>query len=149
MLLSLGALGDAYGFGFEFVEPTFVHSYNDLCYHQHPEFTTIPPGRYSDDTQMQLGLAELLIQEGVDWTPLKIADQFVSVYKRDPRPGYAKRFQSLLDEVSCGQELLTRLHPQSERNGAAMRSSVIGLLPDLELVKHLAALQASVTHNTI
>jgi len=147
-LLSLGALGDAYGFCFEFVEPAFVHSFNDLSYHQHPEFTTVTPGRYSDDTQMQLGLAELLIQEGSDWSPLKVADQFVSVYKRDPRPGYAKRFRCLLDEVSCGQELLTRLNPQSERNGAAMRASVIGLLPGLELVKHLTALQASVTHNT-
>ncbi len=146
-LLSLGAIGDSYGFCFEFAESAFVTRNNDLSYHQHPEFADVAPGVYSDDTQMQLALSELIVS-GVEWTPLEIADHFVRAYKRDPRPGYAKRFRALLEEVNNGYELIARINPESERNGAAMRAPIIGLLPDLETVKHLATLQATVTHNT-
>ncbi len=146
-LLSLGAIGDAYGFCFEFAAPEFVAANNDLSYHQHPEFTNVVPGSYSDDTQMQLALAELIVS-GDAWTPSSIAKQFVRTYKRDARPGYARRFRGLLDDVSDGDELLARINPDSERNGAAMRASIIGLYPDLLTVKRLAAMQAAVTHNT-
>ena len=146
-LLSHGAIGDSYGFCFEFVDPKFVARNNDLSYHQHPEFSDVLPGVYSDDTQMQLALAELIVS-GSDWSPIIVANHFVEVYKRDPRPGYAKRFRALLDEVKNGSELLARINPESERNGAAMRAPIIGLFPDLDEVKYLAELQASLTHNT-
>ena len=143
----MGAIGDAYGFCFEFTEPEFVARNNDLSYHQHPEFEDVTPGAYSDDTQMQLALAELIIS-GVEWTPEVVAEQFVRTYNRDPRPGYAKRFRTLLDGVQDGRELIAILNPESERNGAAMRASIIGLFPDIQKVKDLAKLQAQVTHNT-
>ena len=118
--LAFGAIGDSYGFCFEFAEPEFVARHNDLEYHQHPEFADVAPGAYSDDTQMQLAIAELLAG-GEEWTPIAIANQFVRVFKRDPRPGYAKRFRELLDDIETGAELIERIRPESERNGAAMR----------------------------
>jgi ADP-ribosyl-[dinitrogen reductase] hydrolase len=142
-----GAIGDAYGFCFEFATPDHVSKYNRLYYVQHPEFSHVAPGSYSDDTQMQIALAELLAS-GVDWTPLTIADAFVRVFKRDPRPGYAKRFSNLLTKVQNGRELLDHLHPNSERNGAAMRAPVIGMLPEIQTVIKYATLQAQITHDT-
>lgn len=145
--LTFGAIGDAYGFCFEFANEEFVQQHNDLRYHQHPEFDNIRPGNYSDDTQMQLALAELLIS-GERWTPLTVAEAFVRTFKRDPRPGYARRFAALLNDVESGAELVQRLRPESERNGAAMRAPVIGLLPEIEDVIEYATVQASVTHRT-
>ena len=46
--------------------------------------------KYSDDTQMSLAIAELVIEEK-DWTSQLIADKFVAVFKRDERFGYSSR----------------------------------------------------------
>ena len=61
--LLFGAIGDAYGFCFEFASAEFVAANNDLNYHQHPEFSSTIPGVYSDDTEMQLALAEFMLDE--------------------------------------------------------------------------------------
>ncbi len=141
-----GAIGDAYGFCFEFAPPEHVAAHNHLRYHPHPELPIVP-GAYSDDTQMQLALAELFVADEA-WTPLAIADAFVRTYHRDPRPGYAKRFRALLESVSSGAELLATLEPTSERNGAAMRAPVVGLMGDLDEVSERATVQARVTHDS-
>ena len=145
--LAFGAIGDAYGFCFEFADPTHIQANNSLAYIQHPEFHDVQPGAYSDDTQMQLALAELMIAEK-PWTKQNIASSFVRTFKRDQRAGYAKRFYSLLDQVADGHELLAKIVPNSERNGAAMRSPIIGLYPDESKVIESARIQASVTHDT-
>lgn len=90
----MGALGDAYGFCFEFAEPEHVAAHNDLRFHPPPD-RDFAPGSYSDDTQMQLALAELIVS-GKEWSRESIADAFVSTFKRDPRPGYARRFAAFL-----------------------------------------------------
>ncbi|MDB2686814.1 ADP-ribosylglycohydrolase family protein [Mariniblastus sp.] len=145
--LAFGAIGDAYGFCFEFAEAAHIHANNCLAYIQHPEFADVKPGAYSDDTQMQLALAELMVSE-LPWTKQNIASSFVSTFKRDPRPGYAKRFYSLLDQIADGDELLAKIVPSSDRNGAAMRSPIIGLYPDESRVVESAQIQAAVTHDT-
>ena len=145
--LTFGAIGDAYGFCFEFAKPNFVNSYNDLHYHQHPEFT-VRPGAYSDDTQMHIAVAELMLSND-EWTKLNVATKFVNTFKRDPRAGYAKGFHAFLTNVRSGSELLHTIKPTSDRNGACMRASAIGLLPDISTVKHHAILQARVTHDTV
>src|SRR5262249_51643218 len=68
--------------------------------------------------------------------------------KRDPRPGYAPRFSRFLRSVDDGAELLARIHPNSDRSGAAMRAGPIGLLPEIDQVLTLAETQARVTHDT-
>jgi ADP-ribosyl-[dinitrogen reductase] hydrolase len=144
--LTFGAIGDAYGFCFEFASADFVREHNNLRYHHHPTFTHAP-GVYSDDTQMQMALGEIIASER-EWTPREIAQTFVDVFKRDPRPGYASRFHEFLQSVKTGDEFLARINATSERNGAAMRAPIVGLFPDLSDVMTRSEVQAKLTHDT-
>ena len=147
MLVEL-AIGDAYGAGFEYAPQEFVVRYNTLeSYVQRPTHLGIAPGAYTDDTQMTLAIAELMV-DGTPWTPLALADKFVEVYHRDRRDGYAGGFQRFLESVSSGAEFLRRIRPDSDKSGAAMRAGPIGLLPAVAEVRRHAALQARVTHDT-
>lgn len=142
------AIGDAYGAGFEYADRVFVARHNTLQdYVQHPTHSGILPGAYTDDTQMTLAIAELLVS-GLDWTPENLAEGFVRAFHRDPREGYAGRFHQFLQEVHTGPEFLRRIKPDSDKSGAAMRAAPIGLLPTPADVMRLAAVQARVTHNT-
>lgn len=142
------AIGDAYGAGFEYAPPSFVARHNTLAgYVQHPTHTDIKPGDYTDDTQMTLAIAELLV-EGAEWTPLNLADRFVEVFHRDQRTGYAGGFHAFLRSVTSGREFLDRIRPDSDKSGAAMRVAPVGLLSSVAEVRHHAAVQARVTHDT-
>jgi ADP-ribosylglycohydrolase len=141
--VTFGAIGDAYGFCFEFVD----NPRNDLQYHQHPEFSHVRPGVYSDDTQMQIALAEVIASER-EWTPDELAQAFVDTFKRDPRAGYAKRFHDFLRSINSGREFLELMRPDSERNGAAMRAPVIGMFDSIDEVVLRSEIQAKLTHDT-
>jgi len=85
-MLLQGAIGDAYGAGFEFAPMEKISQDNTISrYEPHPLFPEIH-GKYTDDTQMSLAIAELLIS-GAAWTPENIAQKFVECFKRDPRRG--------------------------------------------------------------
>ncbi len=147
MLVEL-AIGDAYGAAFEYVPADVVVRGNTVAgYGRHPTHAGLEPGHYTDDTQMTLALAELLV-DGVEWTPLALADKFVEVFHRDPRVGYTSWFHAFLRSVTTGREFLDRISPGSEKSGAAMRVSPAGLLPTVAEVREHAALQARVTHDT-
>ncbi|WP_299677541.1 ADP-ribosylglycohydrolase family protein [uncultured Dokdonia sp.] len=142
-----GAIGDAYGAGFEFANKHKIDCFNSLTtYETHELFPEIK-GRYTDDTQMSIALAELIIS-GDDWTPINIANAFVNTFKRDSRRGYAKRFYSFLSEVKNGQEFLNKIINKSDRNGAAMRAYVIGVFTDESEVIEKCSIQADCTHGT-
>ncbi len=145
------AIGDAYGAGFEYARPDFVRKHNDLSkYIQHQKHKELKPGFYTDDTQMSLAIAELLI-DGVKWEPLSIANKFVSVFKRDQRTGYAGGFYKLLCEVQDGEELLARLkgNNHSDKSGAAMRALPIGRQHvTLNHILDHTEVQAKITHDT-
>lgn len=134
-----GAIGDTYGAAFEFAERNFIQKENTL--------TKYLTGKYTDDTQMAIGIAELIL-ENQEWTSLNIANKFVEVFQRDFREGYARRFSQLMTEVKSGQELLDRIIPKSERNGAAMRAYPIGIFEDENEVLAKAKIQGEVTHQT-
>ena len=72
----------------------------------------------------------------------------VEVFKRDPRNGYAKGFQSFLESVGSGDEFLERIKPESIKNGAAMRAVPLGYLPNIDEVIIYSQTQARITHNT-
>ena len=146
MLLEI-AIGDAYGAGFEYVSTAIVREQNDLSgYIQHPRHGT-KPGQYTDDTQMSIAIAEAIVS-GEEWTPLMLANRFVTAFKRDPREGYAGRFQEFLGRVEDGEQFLAEIHPDSDKSGAAMRAGPIGVFPDIEEVIFRCGLQAAITHNT-
>jgi ADP-ribosyl-[dinitrogen reductase] hydrolase len=139
------AVGDAYGACFEYAAPGAGRP-NDLAgYPPHPRHR-LAPGRYTDDTQMSIAVAETLLAG--DLSRQAFADFFVHCFWRDPRHGYSRRMQEFIEGCRDGTDLLNRIRPQSSKSGAAMRASPIGILPDAGEVLRVAALQARVTHDT-
>lgn len=146
MLIEM-AIGDAYGAAFEFMGDDFIARENDLSgYRRNPE-TGLGEGRYTDDTQMTVAVAEHILS-GAPFSREALAERFVTVFKRDERHGYSKRLFGTLQDVADGRAFLEAIAPISDRSGAAMRVSPIGLLSDLGRVLDLASLQASITHDT-
>jgi len=144
MLLE-GAIGDAYGMGFEYANENI--QYNNLSsYVKHPQHG-LYPGQYTDDSQMSIALAELMLS-GLDWTPINIANKFVECFKRDWRDGYSRLFQVFLERIESGEQFLAEIKPDSDKSGGAMRASCVGLfsLPDEVLEK--TTIQCKLTHNT-
>ncbi|MBI5931827.1 MAG: ADP-ribosylglycohydrolase family protein [Chloroflexi bacterium] len=145
MLLEL-AVGDAYGAGFEYARDN-ITQFNDLSrYVKHPTHHILP-SCYTDDTQMSLAIAEVIIS-GVEWTPLNLANQFVAAFKRDPHEGYAGSFHEFLQQVQDGVEFLAKIVPNSDKSGAAMRAIPIGIFSTIEEVVEQCTVQAAITHNT-
>ncbi|HKB41148.1 MAG TPA: ADP-ribosylglycohydrolase family protein [Gemmataceae bacterium] len=146
MLVEL-AVGDAYGAGFEYSSGLTVRLHNSARYYlKHPKHN-IQPGCYTDDTQMTLAIVELLLS-GQRWTPENLAERFVEVFWRDPREGYAGKFYEFLKTVRSGEEFLARVQPTSDKSGAAMRATPLGVLRTIGEVVEKCRVQAAVTHNT-
>jgi ADP-ribosylglycohydrolase len=141
------AIGDAYGAGFEYANAATVRAGNDLSgYVQHPRHG-IRPGCYTDDTQMSIAVAEAVVS-GRRWTRPMLAEMFVTAYKRDPREGYALRFQEFLAGCDSGEQFLAEIHPRSDKSGAAMRAAPIGVYPTIGEVLDRCHTQAALTHDT-
>lgn len=145
MLLEI-AIGDAYGAGFEFCGREKIMRSNTLESYV-PHELGIQAGCYTDDTQMSIAVAEVLLANS-DYSGDAFADAFVRCYKRDQRQGYAKGLQGLLDLCVNGADLRKRISPESRRNGAAMRSVPLGLISDKNVLAQVAREQAMETHNT-
>ena len=146
MLIEL-AIGDAYGAGFEYAPAFLVKRKNNLSgYIQHPVHK-IQPGAYTDDTQMSLAIAEVIVS-GDPWTPEVLADRFVDAFHRDPREGYAGGFYKFLQGTGNGQDFLTYIRPNSDKSGAAMRAAPVGIFKTIDEVIEKSTVQAAVTHNT-
>lgn len=146
MLIEI-AIGDAYGAGFEFVEEEVIKKYNKLKSYYNSRIDNIKAGQYTDDTQMSLAIAELLLSE-VEWTKENITEYFLNVFNRDKRQGYAKGFYNFLIDNNDVKSFLNNINPDSIRNGAAMRSVPLSFIKDKEELKKKAKIQASITHNT-
>ncbi|MFZ6742394.1 ADP-ribosylglycohydrolase family protein [Undibacterium sp. JH2W] len=146
MLLEI-AIGDAYGAGFEFCPREKIVLGNTLEQYV-PHGLGIAAGHYTDDTQMSIAVAEVLLADS-DYSGNAFADAYVRCYKRDQRQGYARGLQGLLDLCRDGADLRERISPESRRNGAAMRSVPLGLIADKNLLAQAAREQAMVTHNTV
>lgn len=141
--LMLGmAIGDAYGARFENTPRTAI----DLA---GEEETYAGQNRYTDDTQMAVGVAELLIS-GLPLTPVHLAEALLNAYRRDPRHGYSALTRRMLEESHTGEVFLDALSMEEriERrsDGAAMRAPPLGLLPDRNEVIRIARLSAAITH---
>jgi len=146
MLIEL-AIGDAYGAAFEYVKPAHIRKFHTLeGYARHPRHG-LAPGSYTDDTQMSVAVAEVLLDEP-SWNRQAFADGFVRAFKRDPREGYARGFQKFLEGIEDGTAFLREIRPDSDKSGAAMRACPIGLLDSVGRVVEVAELQAKLTHDT-
>jgi ADP-ribosylglycohydrolase len=152
MLLRI-AQGDAYGMAVEYLLP---EEHKDLFkdvlkfekYCQTPKFKEIKAGSYTDDAQMSIGISETLINKHIK-VEANYAVSFFDTFKRDPRKGYSRGLQTLLEEgTSYSDVFYNKIKPWSNANGAAMRSVPIGVLPTPSQVLEIAALQAKITHNS-
>ena len=147
--LSLMAIGDAFGMKYEFVEHAIPVAKEALFCGPHPKFSAYQVGHYTDDTQMSLANAELLLKKPAE----KICrDDFVlawnAVFKRDPRQGYSRHMFQLMTEDLAPEDFYSRLDGKGTTGGAAMRAAPFGLLADLDMLNKLTREQALVTHNT-
>ena len=147
---------DAYALAAEFVDDAgFVARVAQIDpsrgYHAHPRYRGLRPGMYSDDTERAVANARVLVglADGIPATPLAFANTYVDEFNRSgKRKGYARNYQAFLEKVKSGEAFLETIKPASCRNGAAMGAGPIGVLPSVGDVLRVAAIQASVTHNT-
>lgn len=152
MLLRI-AQGDAYGMAAEYCKRHHEEDEERLLYEfkqylPHPAYHKLPPGTYTDDTQMSIANAEVLLAKGRGCKHEDFIEAYFHCFKRDQRDGYSRGFQMLLEQAKTSDELRLSLKPDSTKNGAAMRSVVLGVEPDPEWVKTLAMRQAGTTHAT-
>ncbi|HYP99444.1 MAG TPA: ADP-ribosylglycohydrolase family protein [Polyangiaceae bacterium] len=145
MLVEL-AIGDAYAAAFEFVDRELTRDHQLGDYARHPRHE-IAPGTYTDDTQMSIAIAELIVSSA-PFTRENLADCFVQAFQRDRRTGYARGFYEFLIGVKDGADFLARIRPTSDKNGGAMRAVPIGVFPSVAEVIQKSALQAQLTHDT-
>lgn len=145
-------IGDAYGAGFEFKNSMLVHN-DGQQYYNHPTHmasdgseNSLRAGQYTDDTQMSIAVAETLLGDTLE--QIDFANSFVDTFKRDPRKGYASGFYHFLMSTSTGEEFIKNIRPNSEKNGSAMRSVPLGVIRNIDELKRIATIQASLTHAT-
>jgi ADP-ribosylglycohydrolase len=144
MFLEL-AVGDGSSAGFEYALE-MAHYSDRSGYLRHPRHRIIP-GVSTDDTQMSLAVAEVIVS-AADWTPPNLANAFVAAFKRDPREGYASGFYDFLRHVRAGAQCLAEMQGKSDKSGAAMRAAPIGIYPAIAEVVERTRIQAAITHNT-
>lgn len=147
------AIADAYLMAVEYVKRSsnpelIAEALKFERYLKHPHHGN-PASTYTDDAEMSIANAHVLLNCEPPYTPLMFADAYMAEFHRGGiREGYARGFQAFLQTVKSGQDFLDRIRPTSEKNGAAMRAPIIGVLPSPEEVLRVAALQASLTHDT-
>jgi len=102
-------------------------------------------GRYTDDTQMMIGILETLVEKGA-FDPGLCSHKFQENF--DPRRGYGRRIFGVVERIRQGIPW-DQVGTDSFGNGGAMRIAPIGCFyyRDLQAVKENAILSARITHN--
>lgn len=154
MMLVRIAQGDAYGIATEYIKLPKNKATLDAAlrferYCEHPELP-IRAGRYTDDTQMSIAVTEVLLSDldPRNMSPAVFREAFLRAFKRDPRGGYSRHLQAFLERITSEVQFAAEIQNKSDKNGAAMRSVPIGVLPNPSDVIDLAMTQARITHNT-
>jgi poly(ADP-ribose) glycohydrolase ARH3 len=101
-------------------------------------------GRYTDDTQMMIGILETLREKG-RFDPAVCARRFQENF--DPRRGYGRRIFGVVERIRQSIPW-DEVGTDSFGNGGAMRIAPIGCFyyRDLNALKENAILSASITH---
>ena len=102
-------------------------------------------GRYTDDTQMMIGILETLIEKG-GFDPAICAGKFQENF--DPGRGYGRRIFGVVERIRQGIPW-DQVGTDSFGNGGAMRIAPIGCFyyRDLQPLKENAIMSARITHN--
>ena len=108
------AQGDAFAAAVEYVKrkehPELYEAVRRFdSYQQHPTHKKLRPGMYTDDTQMSIAVAELLItgEGGTNHPALSelFATYFYEAFRRDPRDGYSRGFQKILEGATSATHM--------------------------------------------
>jgi poly(ADP-ribose) glycohydrolase ARH3 len=101
--------------------------------------------RYTDDTQMMIGILETLMEKG-RFDPAVCAVRFQENF--DPSRGYGRRIFGVMERISRGIPW-DEVGTDSFGNGGAMRIAPIGCFyySDLQAVQENAIMSARITHN--
>lgn len=148
------AVGDALAAGCEYANENVEACASLQGYVKHPKHP-LPPGSYTDDTQMSLANAEFMIacnKSLFNGTPIRWDDvvQFwMDAFHRDQREGYSGMFYLFLLGHTEREEFLKDIISTSDKSGGAMRAGVFGFAQNVSTVKFGALFQASHTHNTV
>lgn len=152
-MLRFCAIADSFGSGFEYRSQEFIIENNDFEYYRQHQLGELIAGQYTDDTQMSIAIALYLLDIDLDdlsydFNAQEIAKYFVDCFHRDPRKGYSKGFQKVLEETENPRIFLEKInnHGKTTSNGGAMRAMPIGLHHDKEFVKRFSKFQAKLTH---
>ena len=146
-------MGDAYAAPTEYLKFPGDEAVRDEAlkferYLNHPRHE-LGLGRYTDDTEMSVANALVLIENEPPYTPKMFADAWVREFARGgKRKGYSSKFQAFLERVKTGEEFLANIQPNSNKNGAAMRAVPFGVLRTVAEVLEVATMQAKITHDT-
>jgi poly(ADP-ribose) glycohydrolase ARH3 len=142
------AIGDSLGAPFEGLPADFVFWHSGSVSEildREPD----GPIRYTDDTQMLIGVAESLLADG-EIRPATLIKHFAADY--EPERGYGTGARQILEAASRGEDwgkLAQSVFPGgSFGNGAAMRVAPVGLVfaHDLDRVSEQAVASAWPTH---
>lgn len=155
-ILLMIAIGDAYAAAVEFIEksPDIMKEHVSRAldfdsYLQHPYHNDLVPGAYTDDTEMSVANARVLINYDYPFTRLQFAQAYLNEFIRgNMRRGYAGGFHKFLSEISDGKEFLDKINSNSDKNGAAMRSVPFGVMCSIDEMLNAVTMQAEITHNT-
>jgi ADP-ribosyl-[dinitrogen reductase] hydrolase len=154
MLLRI-AQADAYAMATEYIkhprdDQVLADALKFAGFVKHPTHH-LKAGSYTDDTQMSIAVAEVLLSDEPR-TRQKFTQAFVNCFCRDPRDGYSRGFQAILEQASKApspyHEFMKLVIPNSTKNGGCMRAVPVGVIKDIKEVLEIARVQASVTHNT-
>ena len=141
------AVGDALGMPLEFGPP---RPPDRLV--REMQAGRLPPGTFTDDTEMALALAESLrVHSPLD--PMDLARRFVAWYRANP-PDVGNHTRAVLARIAAGEgwesavEAVQRSRPNSAGNGSVMRCWPVALAHRDDLARLLAdsRLQSRVTH---
>ncbi len=142
MLLGV-AIGDTFGREFE------NHNREWIATHLVMDAYPSKECYYTDDTQMTIAVAELMVT-GLPFCKESLAAFFMRAYHRDPRTGYSALTMSQLtagpDSESFLLSLSDEMRNKRQSDGAAMRALPIGLYPDVQDVIHSSYINAESTH---
>jgi len=148
MLLVI-AIADAYGAGFEFTENEYIKENHCLTKYHQAWLDKTPAGCYTDDTQMSIAIAELMVNEPGPWNEHLVAEYFLKAFKRDPRESYSNDFYDFLVNTETATEFIENMFSDSVRNGSAMRSVPLGLIKDKTEMLEKARIQAAALNMAI
>ena len=140
MLLGI-AMGDAFGRAYEGKDRKEISKTVNW-----EEYSSKP--KYTDDTQMTLAVAELLVSD-YPFNEETLASNFVYAYRRDKRGGYSSRTKEKLEKAYCGKDFLNEAkdNPKPTSNGSAMRVMPLGILKDRNKLIEYAIMNSEITHN--